>query len=701
MSHWEHSRFQIWSGLQHPLKHTLADFGYSNPGLAGVTTVEAALNYIVAVLYPNTAPSVANVAALPLVGNTLNDYRVVLDDGDGKAAGYRWEQREGEVSPSWHKIYDIDWGQDSVLAAFTEITQDLYVYQKGKSDIDAAGAVITGLYAGQKIYGGNTANQNLTLAANSGDGTGPHTGYVQVDDHFRPTVHNTYNLGTATEAFANAYVRGSIINNALTITSDLITSSTGSISFDNENLTTTGVITGASHVAGTLTISDGSIVDTDGTISFGATNLTTTGTITASGASLIADLTLDSGFISSAGGLIDFDSNDLDNIAQLFATYAAITSVDVNFLSLQNNKISIIPLNTNLELAANGTGVIDLQSAMQTLGQTVTGTVSITGQLDADNVRIDNNAITITQTNTNLALSANGTGVILVSSAVVPGADNTLDIGTSSVKFNDIFLGGNIGDGTNLIAASVLTTLRDINVGVSAGMSLFYDGTKWVASVPDSEISHASLSGLTTGDAGHTQFALLAGRAGGQSLVGGTAASEELTLESTAHATKGLVKTKDTFVPFTNASYSGSWSGTDLGGASNYFRDLYTKGEAKGLRLENYTSGTLPASSAANVGRVVYTSDNKKIYVDTGTAFQVAGASKYSNDESFDGSQLTKNVTVSSVIQDARTAVWQLLDNANDFARIYCTIKATSASVVQVVTNTPLPAGSYRLVGIE
>ncbi len=36
-----------------------------------------------------------------------------------------------------------------------------------------------------------------------------------------------------------------------------------------------------------------------------------------------------------------------------------------------------------------------------------------------------------------------------------------------------------------------------------------------------------------------TQYALLAGRAGGQSLAGGTAASENLTLDSTAHATKG------------------------------------------------------------------------------------------------------------------------------------------------------------------
>jgi hypothetical protein len=50
---------------------------------------------------------------------------------------------------------------------------------------------------------------------------------------------------------------------------------------------------------------------------------------------------------------------------------------------------------------------------------------------------------------------------------------------------------------------------------------------------------HGALTGL--GDDDHTQYALLAGRAGGQTLVGGTASGENLTLSSTAHATKGKI----------------------------------------------------------------------------------------------------------------------------------------------------------------
>ena len=110
-------RFEIWTPAQHPLKHTLSDFAYTNPALPGVTTVDSALNWVFKVLYPRTQPSVANPAALPSVGNTLNDYRVVLDDGDGKQAGYRLEQREGDVAAKWHKIYDFEWSTDSILAA--------------------------------------------------------------------------------------------------------------------------------------------------------------------------------------------------------------------------------------------------------------------------------------------------------------------------------------------------------------------------------------------------------------------------------------------------------------------------------------------------------------------------------------------------------------------------------------------------------
>lgn len=77
----------------------------------------------------------------------------------------------------------------------------------------------------------------------------------------------------------------------------------------------------------------------------------------------------------------------------------------------------------------------------------------------------------------------------------------------------------------------------------TATIDLVYnDGAPSItANVIPGGITHSTLAGLTTGDAGHTQFALLAGRSGGQTLNGDTAAAGNLALISTANATKGNV----------------------------------------------------------------------------------------------------------------------------------------------------------------
>jgi hypothetical protein len=49
---------------------------------------------------------------------------------------------------------------------------------------------------------------------------------------------------------------------------------------------------------------------------------------------------------------------------------------------------------------------------MTTFGQTITGTASVTGQLNVDNLRIDTNTISSTDTNGNILISPNGTGLI-------------------------------------------------------------------------------------------------------------------------------------------------------------------------------------------------------------------------------------------------------------------------------------------------
>jgi hypothetical protein len=709
----QHSRFQIWNQNQHPFVHSLSDFGFSNEALPGVTDMESALNYIIAVLYPNAKPAVANQAALPLVGNTLNDFRVVTDDGDGKAASYRWEQREGEASPSWHKIYDVDWGTDSILQAWQLRTLDLYVMRQGYDDLDSAGAVVSGTFAGQRIFGGKSANSNLTLSANSGDGTGASTGYVQVTDNFRPTVDGTLSLGLTTHRFLKGWFNEGQFG-TLNIVGGLITDSTGAISFDNENLTTTGTIT-----SGTLTIAGGLITDSTGAISFGNENLTTTGFLTTSHVvantaastfftgTTVADFTFTNGNIASSSAAVNFNALNITTTG--FFTGARL---DIDNVRIDGNTITTTDTNGSLILSANGTGAINLLSPLiTTLAVTISGTtftaanttMNLTGQANMDNLRIDGNTISSTDTNGNIILDPDGTGRVGIASTLYPVTTATHALGSSSELWTKLWVDSAIGNASTEITIADLLTLRSVTFrdsgrtqAAQAGDSLFYDGTQWLASVPDSEIAHGTLSGLTSGDAGHTQFALLAGRAGGQSLIGGTASGENLNLESTSHGTKGFVQFKDTLRPFSDASYSGGWTGLDLGHSSFRINDVYTAGEFKGFRVENL--GTLPSASSQKVGRLVYYTSDENLYLDTGTTVKQVGGARFFSDTSWNGSDTTKNVTVSGT--DARLSVWQLKDNTNDFEVIYCSIKATSSTNVLITVTPALPAGTYRLVGV-
>lgn len=697
------NRFRILNATQHPYKHTAADFPYTSDALSGVTNIKGALDQLIAVLYPQSKAAVANQAALPLVGNSINDFRVVSDDGDGKAAGYRWEQREGEISASWHKIYDLDWGTDSILQGFLTKTQDLYVKSSGNNDIDSTGTPIAGTYAGQTIFGGTSANTNLTLKANSGDGTGASTGYVQVDDHFRPSAAtNTLDLGLTGSKWRNLWVGTKAYVGNITLEDGKMTSSSGAISFDNEDVSTTGDLSAKQitatdrFVAGTTTLDSALITDSTGSISFDNENLTTTGNITG-GNLKSGTLTITDGSISDSDGSISFGSTNLSTTGTLGAGTTTVSQLNVDNLRLDGNILSAQNTDGNLVINANGTGVVDINSALETLGQTVVGTIGVTGSVTVDNLSLDGNVLSNTSSGTDLLIQTTGVADLEVNTNIKPSSDNAKSLGLAAKRFSDLFLGGNIKDGTNTISVATMISLRDINVAASAGMTLFYDGTKWNPSVPDTEVDHGTISGLSDDD--HTQYALLAGRTTGQTLQGGTQASAALTLDSTSHGTKGLIRLKSNTVPDATAAYSGGWTGVDLGTASLAYRNIYMRGEGVGFRAENL--GSDPSPSVQNVGRIFYNTDSKLLKIDTGTTVKQIGSKSYNVDTVWNGTDLTKTVTVSSGVDDARNCQWSLQDNTNDFERIYATIKAISATQVTITTTIALPAANYRLLGVE
>lgn len=72
----------------------------------------------------------------------------------------------------------------------------------------------------------------------------------------------------------------------------------------------------------------------------------------------------------------------------------------------------------------------------------------------------------------------------------------------------------------------------------------------------------------------------------------------------------------------------------------------------------------------------------------------------FSSDISFNGTETSKAVDVSSVISDARTAIWQLKDAADDYNCVTVIIKTTQTTVT-IEAYPALASGTYRLVGVE
>lgn len=713
MSIFEHSRFEIWNAAQHPYKHSLSDFQYSNPAFGDdVVNLEQALDYVLAVLYPQSMPAVDEVADLPTVGNTLNDMRVVNDDGDGKAASYRWERREGEASPSWHKIYDVDWGTDSILQAWGLKTQDVYVSKYGYDDRDGSGVIVAGVLAGQKIFGGATAGSHLTLFANSGDGVGVGTGYVQFGDNARPTADNSYDLGTAALKFKSAYLAGSLFLGTMTLASGSITDSSGAIDFGNENLTTTGDVTAADVTGLTLTATDGledmlitygSITSSMGFVDFIDNDLVTTGGVTADDGFQAGTLLLTPGSITDSSGAIDFGNENLTTTGTVSAATATATTVNGGNLRLAANVLSSTDTDGNIALTPNGVGTITFSAAAAGVSLGLSGaltaaTVDAATSVDGGNLRLAANTLSSTDVNGNIVLDPNGVGLVEFGALLRPTTDTT-DLGDATHRVGTLYTATAISDGSNSIAMATLLSLRDILSGVGSGMTIFYDGSKWVASAPDTEVDHGTISGLSDDD--HAQYALLAGRSGGQTLKGSTLASEHLTLDSTNHATKGFIKFSSSAVPTTTAAYSAGWTGTDLGGASNKFNNVYTAGEFLGLRLENLSSA--PSPSVQKVGRLYYDTTLNQVWADNGTAVhRVGNANRYEEDISWSGADVTKNATVTTANMDARKAIWVLRDNSNNYAPIQgASITATSTTAVTITVGIALPAGTYRLIGLE
>jgi hypothetical protein len=183
------------------------------------------------------------------------------------------------------------------------------------------------------------------------------------------------------------------------------------------------------------------------------------------------------GTLTASSALIVDSNSKLDNLK-------------VDNLDLNGNALTVTNTNGNLTLGANGTGFIDIATGVVKIASTtaatgsntgalqVAGGVSIEGalyiagalasgsasftsinntpignttpstgaftQLDVDNIRIDGNAITSTNTDGNITLTPNGTGKTVITNAFIG------DTSTSLAEFIYDTVGGAVTGGTGI-----------------------------------------------------------------------------------------------------------------------------------------------------------------------------------------------------------------------------------------------------------
>ena len=94
---------------------------------------------------------------------------------------------------------------------------------------------------------------------------------------------------------------------------------------------------------------------------------------------------------------------------------SGVTQLSVDNIDIDGNTLSSTDVNGPITLAPNGVGVIDAQNAMTTVGITTTGINAITGSLTVDNLDVNGNTISSTDVNGPINLAPNGTGVVNIS----------------------------------------------------------------------------------------------------------------------------------------------------------------------------------------------------------------------------------------------------------------------------------------------
>ena len=385
------------------------------------------------------------------------------------------------------------------------------------------------------VTGNVTIGGNITIGDEASDTIQFVAG---IDSDIIPRLDSTYSLGTATKTWSNLYVNQvnvddiEIRDNFIQTTAsnsnlELRANGSGEVLVPSNNVQIDNDLT----VSGTTTLANTSITgiitlvgDFNQTGNYTLTEDLTVGqNLTVGAAAQFEEILIDDNFITTTTSNTDLElrangtgtiiipnnnvniTNDLavtgDINANNLTVTANVSSTDANIGNIQisGTTVEATASNADLELRANGTGIISVPTNDVNLAQvltvqgvtnlsntnitgtithvgntTQTGNYTITGQFSNGDIQINSNTIETTTTNSDLELRANGTGTINVpnndvtfsQALTVSGAtdlQNTTVTGTithvgNTTQTGNLTIGGEISNGNILIEDNFIAT---------------------------------------------------------------------------------------------------------------------------------------------------------------------------------------------------------------------------------------------------
>jgi len=155
----------------------------------------------------------------------------------------------------------------------------------------------------------------------------------------------------------------------------------------------------------------------------------------------IGNLPLETGF----GNTIRSDLNTISFLPSGGDPTIYQARLVVDDIQIQGNVISTEVSNSNLELRASGTGIVDIQSPT-----TIRGNLDVTGNINATgNVQIDGNIIIGNEPTDTITINA------AIKSSLLPETTNLYDLGSNSLRWNNLYAFQIFTDFVNLIQLDV------------------------------------------------------------------------------------------------------------------------------------------------------------------------------------------------------------------------------------------------------